>query len=395
MTLPAKTTSAPPPELPQLTRALAPVLAWIKDVALPFWGTVGFDSARGGFHERLDLAGRPITDVPRRLMVQGRQLYVCHQAATLGWYPEAWQLADRCVSFMVDSYYRADGEAGWVFSLSPDGTVANATRDLYAHAFALLGLASYHRVSGDNGVLELADATLDYLDQAAAAPAGGYLDAVPPADATRRQNPHMHLFEALIALYAASSRAPYLARATELFDLFASRFFDPQTGSLCEYLDADLKPLPNAAGRVREPGHHYEWIWLLRRFQHLSGRNVDPWCAALYDHADRHGWDAQGFIIDEVDAAGAPLKRSRRSWPHTEGLKANIVEGEAGRAGCEERAVRCLTQLWNTYLARPVPGGWIDHVDVHGAALVKFMPASTLYHVVCTLAEAERATSVS
>jgi mannose-6-phosphate isomerase len=382
------------PELSQLTRALTPVRAWLKDVALPFWGKVGFDSARGGFHERLDLNGQPIADVSRRLMVQGRQLYVYCQAAALGWYPDARQLADRCVSFMVDSYYRADGEAGWVFALRPDGMVANATRDLYAHAFALLGLASYHRVSGDNGVLDLADATLDYLDQAAGVLAGGYLDAVGPRAATRRQNPHMHLFEALVALYEATSRARYLARAAELFGLFVSRFFEPQSGSLREYLDANLAPLPDAAGRAREPGHHYEWIWLLRQFQRHCSRNVDPWCSALYAHADRYGWDPQGFIIDEVDAAGAPIRQSRRSWPHTEGLKANIVEAEAGRPGCEERAVRCASRLWETFLARPVAGGWIDHIDANGEPLVKFMPASTLYHLVCALAEAERAAFV-
>ena len=62
-----------------LRSALVPMLAWMKDKALPFWGTVGADHIRGGFHERLDLQGRPILDVPKRLMVQGRQLYVyCH-----------------------------------------------------------------------------------------------------------------------------------------------------------------------------------------------------------------------------------------------------------------------------------------------------------------------------
>jgi mannose-6-phosphate isomerase len=69
-------------------------------------------------------------------------------------------------------------------------------------------------------------------------------------------------------------------------------------------------------------------------------------------------------------------------------LKANLVEAQAGRSGCDEAAARCLSRLHDTFLGRPVPGGWIDHVDEHGNPLVKFIPASTLYHVFCAITEA-------
>ena len=86
------------------------------------------------------------------------------------------------------------------------------------------------------------------------------------------------------------------------------------------------------------------------------------------------------------------IKTSRRSWPRTEGLKANIVEGELGRASCDAQAVRCLQRLADTFIGRPVPGGWMN-VDEKGAPLVTMMPASTLYHLFCAIAEAARVTS--
>ena len=175
--------------------------------------------------------------------------------------------------------------------------------------------------------------------------------------------------------------------------MFSTGFFQPSTGSLTEYLTEDLDPVPDARGRITEPGHHYEWIWLLRHFQRASGRDVSAYCSALYDHANRYGWDAAGYIRDEVEATGAAIKTSRRSWPHTEGLKANIVEGELGRAHCDAQAVRCLQRLTDTFIGRPVPSGWIDHVDEKGAPLVTMMPASTLYHLFCAIAEAARVTS--
>ena len=74
---------------PQLRESLPPFLDWIRTDALPFWGSAGVDWERGGFHERLGLDGRPIEQVPKRVMVQGRQLYVYCHAGLLGWYPDA------------------------------------------------------------------------------------------------------------------------------------------------------------------------------------------------------------------------------------------------------------------------------------------------------------------
>lgn len=381
-------------DFPVLRRVLVPMVAWIKHEALPFWGTVGVDHTRGGFHERLDLQGNPIHDVPKRLMVQGRQLYVYCHAGVLGWHSDAQRLADRCVEYMVKSFYRRDGNPGWVHSLAPDGSIASAARDTYGHAFALLGLAWYYRWTNDMQALKIVNETLMFMDEALVCDRGGYLDAIPLPDAIRRQNPHMHLFESFIALYQATSDGKYLARCAELFDLFSAHFFQSKQGSLCEYLSEGLNPLPDVRGRVTEPGHQYEWVWLLRAFQRASGRDVGAYCTALYDHADRYGWDAEGFVVDEVDASGAVLKTSRRSWPHTEALKANIVEGEIGRDGCDERAAACITQLMNVFVGRPVPGGWIDHVDSVGRPIVTMIPASTLYHLFMAVAEAARVTSM-
>jgi mannose/cellobiose epimerase-like protein (N-acyl-D-glucosamine 2-epimerase family) len=380
-------------EFPMLRQALPPLLGWTRKEALPFWGTVGVDHARGGFHERLDMQGRPILEVPKRLMVQGRQLYVYCHAGLLGWYPDARRLADRCVEYMLSSFHERDGKPGWIHSVAADGSIADATRDCYAHAFALFGLAWYHRFTGDTQVLRIADRTIAFLDDSIASPRGGYLDAAPASDGIRRQNPHMHLFEAFIALFQATGAAHYLSHAAEIFGVFTTRFFRADTGALCEYFAQDLGPLSDATGRISEPGHHYEWTWLLWKFQQASTRATATFSSALYAHADSHGWDKQGFIIDEVDVSGAPITRSRRSWPHAEGLKANIVEGEAGRAGCDDRAARCAARLTDTFLGRPMPAIWTDRVDENGRRMSDFVPASTLYHVFGAVAEALRVTS--
>ena len=274
----------------------------------------------------------------------------------------------------------------------PTAALRMRTRDTYAHAFVLLGLAYYYALTNDAQILAIVDSTLTFLDDGLASDQGGYLDAAPSRDAIRRQNPHMHLLEALLALYSATGCAQYLRRASQIVDLFCKCFFRSDTGTLCEYLTAQLQPLPGPSGRIVEPGHHYEWIWLLGEYQRLSGRNVGTFTSALYDFADQYGWDQKGYIVDEVDVSGTVVAGSRRTWPHTEGLKANIVEDEHGRSCCDQRAAKCVARLVETFLGRPIPAGWVDRVTGDGVDIADFVPASTLYHVFCAVTEAARAT---
>jgi mannose/cellobiose epimerase-like protein (N-acyl-D-glucosamine 2-epimerase family) len=379
-------------EFPLLHRAAAPVLGWTRETALPFWGSVGVDEKRGGFHERLDLSGAPVVDVPKRLMVQGRQLYVFSHAAILNWHGDGRRLADRCVEYLLSSYYRADGKPGWVYALAPDGTIANPMRDAYAHAFVLLGLSWYYRLTRDAKILEVIGDTVCFLDRRLASPQGGYRDAEPAGDAIRRQNPHMHLLEAFLALYEATGRNEYCDHSLRMFQLFATHLFQPNTGTLCEYLTDELSPQPGKIGDIVEPGHHYEWVWLLRRLQRLTGESVVTYTSALYRHADKHGWDGEGLIVDELGSAGNIITASRRTWPLAEAAKANIAEGEQARGTFDEKAAHCFTSLAGRFLARPVAGGWMDRIGPSGEPLAGFMPASTLYHVFCAAAEAARVT---
>jgi mannose-6-phosphate isomerase len=380
-------------EFPLLHRAVAPVLAWTRETALPFWGSAGVDEKRGGFHERLDLAGAPVLDAPKRLMVQGRQLYVYSHAASLGWYSDGKRLSERCVEYLLSSFYQADGKPGWVHALAGEGTIANPMRDLYGHAFVLLGLAWYYRLTRDAQILAVIDTTIGFLDESLASDRGGYRDAEPAVDTIRRQNPHMHLLEAYLALHDATERDEDRDRALQMFRLFETRFFQPTTETLCEYLTDDLAPQPGKMGDIVEPGHHYEWVWLLRQLQRLTGQSVDAYAAALYRHADTHGWDDEGLIVDELGSAGNVITASRRIWPLTEAAKANIAEGERASGTFDETAAHCFTSLAARFLQRPVEAGWMDRITASGEAMAAFMPASTLYHVFCAITEAARVTT--
>ncbi len=365
--------------------------SWMLGQALPLWATAGFDAEAGRFEEGLTFDRRPRPQGPIRLLVQARQIFVYSLAQRRRWHAGAAALAERAFEAMRRDYHRPDGQDGWVFSIARDGSVADSRRDLYAHAFVLLAIAAYVQATGKREELALAHEALAFLDREMTAPrGGGYVEAWPLRDGPRRQNPHMHLFEALLALWECSGDRVFLGRADDLFQLFVSKFFQAGQGVLLEYFDEALQP-PDGHGAIVEPGHHFEWCWLLRRYERHTGESsVGEIVERLYRHASRAGFDADGLIMDEVHPDGTILKASRRLWPMTEAIKSDLVEARRGRTGAAVRAAALTQALHGRFLAPAPQGGWVDRLGPDGSPLVDFMPATSLYHLAGAVDELTR-----
>ena len=63
---------------------------------------------------------------------------------------------------------------------------------------------------------------------------------------------------------------------------------------------------------------------------------------------------------------------------------------ELHRVAQTEEARAALSRLERHYLRHPVAGGWYDQFDRDGRSLVATIPASSLYHVLSAVTEAER-----
>lgn len=363
---------------------------WLTASSLPLWANAGFDGSNDLFYERLTPEGVAMQDIPRRLMVQARQIYSYANAERYGWIDGAGDLVARAARAMVSSYYEADARPGWIMSITPTGQVADATRDFYGHSFVLLGLASAFQSTKDEYYLMLADKTLAFLDAEMAFNQGGYQPVIPPIPhLLLTQNPHMHLLEALLVLYEAAPSENYKSRAHAMVSLFETKLFLASTGTLIEYFDPTWKPADLGRGMTFEPGHHYEWVWLLRRFSTLFGEPLSPSAETLEKMATMYGCSPNGLLWSEVRSDGFVTDSSFRLWPHTEATKAALSLGDV------ETADRWLGVLYDSFLKDAYPGGWNDRVDVTGKVLVDYMPASSLYHLVCAFGECERASMKS
>jgi mannose/cellobiose epimerase-like protein (N-acyl-D-glucosamine 2-epimerase family) len=363
----------------------------IVDRALPVWATRGFDTERGRFRERLALSGTPI-DLPHRCMVQARQIYVFAEAARIGWFLDGGPLAEQAMANLLRVYGEDAREGGLSFGFSADADLrcVSDVRDAYTHAFVLFALASLYRLNNNPSLLEVAERTVAFIDREMIDPVyGGLFDELPLRDGQKRQNPVMHLLEAYLFLDTAAPGHGYLERAAKLVVLFKTRLFQSDRGILLEYFDADWSPHRDSArGAIFEPGHHFEWVWLLDRFQKQGGADHSETIAKLHQVAITHGIARNGLIFDEVGNDMRPLKRSHRVWPHTEAIKAAVARHGAGDSSAAAFAKTMSDRLLNTFLDRPFVGGWIDHVREDGTRLVDYVPASSLYHLFLAATEA-------
>ncbi|BCW88366.1 Cellobiose 2-epimerase [Alphaproteobacteria bacterium SO-S41] len=366
------------------------LVRWVKRDALPLWHERGWDGALGGFVERLTPSGVPDSAAPRRMRVQARQVYVYAHAAVLGWYAPAREIALRGFEWM-NARCRAKQQSGFVHIVDANGAVLDGKIDAYDQAFGLLALAWMFRLTGDAQIRSMIDAELAFIDGSIADPAhGGWREGIPAA-LPRRQNPQMHAFEAMLALYEATKDVTFLNRAEALLALMRDRLFDSRSGSLGEFFDGKMRPLEDPDSRVVEPGHHFEWTWLLLAYARLSGTAPSPLALQLYERAREWGIGANGFVVDEVTPEGRARKSSSRLWPQTEYIKANLALQEHGLApDAARRADEALTGLSKTYFTAQPAGGWIDCLDEGGAVTDARMPSSTFYHVFCAIAEADR-----
>ena len=128
--------------------------------ALPLWSGEGWDSASGGFVDRLDRDGRADRLAPRRVFVQARQIYCFAKAAQMGWYPEGREIALKGLDHLLTKAKAPDGRPGFVHTLAPDGAVLDPRRDTYDHAFVLFALASVYALDRDAQVRSEIDALL-------------------------------------------------------------------------------------------------------------------------------------------------------------------------------------------------------------------------------------------
>jgi mannose/cellobiose epimerase-like protein (N-acyl-D-glucosamine 2-epimerase family) len=398
------------PGLSSLASLCAELMDWLRRDALPLWDRYGVDRDSGGYFESLSFESRTqefeVAGEIRRGRVVARQMFVFDVGRRLGWQSTRSDPVRHGCHYLFSRMHRGDG----LFHTSLNAATGQpqSSFSLYECAFYLFALAHAKPALADSFPVEAtAIQCLRQLRHTCGKSIGGFEESDPPS-APLKSNPHMHMLEAALAWIKATHESdpkPWVELAQEIVELCTAHFIDPHTGAIREYFDLDWRPMGDETGRVVEPGHQFEWAWLLMRWSesgYCKAEYRQTYLAAahrLVDIGERWGVDAvRGVAVNELWDDMTIRDSDAKLWPQTERVKAWCAVLEQAQtvqdveAACQKvsMAVRAMLRY---FLAQPA-GLWQEALRENGDFTSEPCKASSFYHVVCAIETLQQTLSV-
>ncbi|NDO79455.1 hypothetical protein CJP72_01320 [Citrobacter sp. NCU1] len=358
-------------------------VTWMHNTALPCFLSQGIKTREDGsicFAETL-----PERSPLIRSRVQTRQLYVFAHATRTGWC-DASEILNNIMKEGLADFIDKDG----AFLFSNAGDALALQTNTYEQAFALLAFSELYSLTNDRHILTHAEKLHDWMKIHLSLAEGGYaLNTARPEKLS--QNPHMHLFEAMLSWWAITGDSRWEHEAHYLFKLFRERFFHQEKQCLVEFFAPGWQPTLVESQYI-DPGHHHEWTWLLHEYQKLSGIDTSHWRAALQRLAIDHGENPlTKAVMNEIHINKTPYRATSRLWCQTERLKADVVAYETTQdksvlPTLDEHAARLMQQ----YVYGETATVYCDEISAKGERISQPAPASTLYHLYVSCRQVEK-----
>lgn len=322
----------------------------------------------GGFHS-LESRGQP-RDTPVRDLVQTARMVHCGALAHLMGRPAAGGAAAHGLELLRGGL-RDVQHGGWYWTWS-EGIPLDTSKQAYGHAFVLLAASS--ALQAGFPVKDLLDEVTQVLEQRFwLSDDGLYAEECQPdwapISSYRGGNSNMHLVEALLAAYDATTDQLYLNRAESVADRLISqltranqwRFAEHYTENWvidAEYNRDDPRNTYRPYGSVI--GHSPEWARLLLGLR--AARGQDRWyvdaAKSLFEVSVPHAWAANTGLVYTVDFAGKILDDDHYQWPVSEAIGAAHALRAVTGDSAYEIWYRALWRFADEHLIDRQHGGW-------------------------------------
>src|SRR5689334_15038620 len=353
---------------PELTALFASVHQHFQDVIVPLWQGPGWNADMALPYEALDAEHKPLPPQRYRAMACARQLYLF--SSLIGQVPKAEERAAALFRSLQRHFHDAE-HGGWFYSIDPQGTPLDQRKDLYTHAFILFACAHYWDKVREPLVESVLNAALEVVAQRFATGDGLYEASLDrdwsSLDSGPLQNPLMHLAEAFLATLSVREDAAVQNALIELCTAMQKRFIDPRHAVLME------KPL-GAVDNWFEPGHQFEWYFLLQSSPLLRGSTLHASLERAFAFTEQWGVDQQtGAVRAMLELDDRPRDATQRIWAQAEYLRALTLRPDS------EASVQCQLQALQQRFLHA--GGWYECRDEQGEVSRKDMPSTTPYHL--------------
>ncbi|TWR80876.1 AGE family epimerase/isomerase [Pseudomonas saxonica] len=355
---------------PELTATFAAVQQHFRQVIVPLWQGPGWNAELALPYEALSPEHRPLPPQRYRAMACARQLYVFSSLIGDPAFPAA---ADRAADLFrsLQRHFHDAEHGGWFYSIDPQGAPLDTRKDLYTHAFIIFACAHYWAKVDDPIVESALNAALQVVAERFSDGKGLY-EANLNQDWTSLntgplQNPLMHLAEAFLATLSVREDETVKAALLALADGMQQRFIEPVHNVMLE------KPC-GAVDNWFEPGHQFEWLYLLESSPLLRSGALHASLDRAFDFAEQVGVDLEsGAVCGMLAPDGTLRDGTQRIWAQAEYLRALTL-----RPDNLTRLQRQLQALQQQFLHA---GGWYECRDAEGNVSREDMPSTTPYHL--------------
>lgn len=354
----------------ELSAVFCAVQQHFMDVIVPLWQGPGWNAEMALPFEALDAQHQPLAPQRYRAMACARQLFLFSSFMGHPQVPDADVRAAALFRSLQRHFHDAE-HGGWFYSIDPQGAPLDRRKDLYTHAFIVFACAHYWAKVREPLVESVLNAALNVVAQRFSDGDGLYESVLAEdwssLDAGPLQNPLMHLAEAFLATLDVRKDADTLAALDNLAEAMQRRFVDIEHGVMLE------KPL-DAVDNWSEPGHQFEWFYLLESSAHLRGTPLHGSLTTAFAHAQAQGVDqTTSAVAAMLDVDGSVKDGTQRIWAQAEYLRALTL-----RPGSEALLARQLNALQQHFLH---PTGWNECLDSQGKISRSDMPSTTPYHL--------------
>jgi N-acylglucosamine 2-epimerase len=297
---------------------------------LPFWIPRAIDREYGGYLTALDRDGS-ILQSDKSVWVQGRFAWLLATLfETMERRSEWLDLSKHGIDFINRYCFDVDGRM--FFSVTRDGRPLRKRRYLFSEAFAVIALAAFGRVAGDEPsrtrALDLFRLLLMYHRQP------GLLE--PKLIPSTRRMKGLAMPMILIVTAQELRKSVDDPISTKVIDACINEierdFFKRDLQCVLENVGTDGEFLDTFEGRTVCPGHTLEAGWFIleeARLRKNASRLIELG-TTIIDWSLKLGWDPQyGGILYYCDARGLPSAEYAHDmklwWPHNEAMIATLL----------------------------------------------------------------------
>lgn len=345
---------------------------------IPFWLNHSIDRENGGYHSCLERDGT-VFDTDKFSWMQAREIWMFSKLCQVyGTRPE-WLEAARHGAEFMRAHAKAPGGDTY-FSLDNQGNPLIAPYNIYADCFLCTAYAQYARVSGEAWAKDEALRLYRRIQQRQHNPKGQWNKQMPGARSLCAMSFPM------IQMTMARELMGYLPDdvvepvVQETLRTFFARHVDRERKLVFERVLEDGGHLLDVMeGRLLNPGHALEILWLIMDVAHARGdQAMVEDCAEMMLWSVENGWDEKhGGIFYYRDYKGYPLDKIEGNmkiwWVHVEAINAMLLAHKlTGSAAHEAWFERLCAYSFGHFSDRAGGGEWYGYLERDGS------PAFTL-----------------